>query len=765
MVNPRNFVNLPAGVGCLWLAAAIAANAQVVPDSTVNTIVTPNGNSFEIEGGSTAGSNLFHSFSEFSLPTGSEAFFNNAGAIDNIITRVTGGSISNIDGLIRANGTANLFLLNPNGIVFGPNASLDLGGSFLASSADAIQFADAIEFSASDTNSSPLLSVNVPVGLQFGRDPGSIVNHSTVNRGSSVDIEESIGLSVQPGRTLALVGGEVRLEAEGSLTAPGGRIELGGVGSRQDVGIDFAGGDFALDYNGVRRFADVVVSGEAIVNSSGDPNGPIQIQANTFRVDNSQIVAANLGSQPGEALTLNAAEGIEFVGSGLENFADENFDLILDNDYRDIASLPNGIYAIAFGTGNGGEINVTSPNLSLRDSSFLLSRSANPSATAGNMDFDIARSIIVDASSIGSNSDGETGGSSADMTVNTRQMRLLNGGRMVTESFGEAGFGGDFTVNASHSIEIIGFQTDVAPDNREAGGSFIGTGTAGRQGGDMRVSTRRLTIREGGFILATSVRGERPGDLFVEANVIDLSGVTPDEFTVPSSIFTGSFAAQPDSVAGGNLTVVANRINLSDGAAILSTNFAPGVGGDLNISANTIRLEDNAYIETTNAFGEGGNINITARSLQLRDGSRIDTQVGRALNPVFANIVAVGTGGDGGNISIDTNALIARNNSDIFTDVLSGSGGQIDIDANAIVGAQFREELTPFSDIATISTFDEGDSAMLSCRDDRAVQVASKDNAGEPNSNLSEATDWFIDEGGEVTLVATQETPTAEPCR
>jgi filamentous hemagglutinin family protein len=156
----------------IWLMAASVSSveAQIIPDGTLgqeNSRVIPNlevngVGSEVIEGGAIRGANLFHSFSEFNIGEGRGAYFSNPAGIVNILSRVTGKNPSHILGTLGILGNANLFFLNPNGIIFGPNARLDLRGSFLATTADSFVFDSGFEFGASNPQP-PLLTINIPV--------------------------------------------------------------------------------------------------------------------------------------------------------------------------------------------------------------------------------------------------------------------------------------------------------------------------------------------------------------------------------------------------------------------------------------------------------------------------------------------------------------------------------------------------------------------------------------------------------------------------
>jgi filamentous hemagglutinin family protein len=243
------------------------AQSNIVPDGTLGnerSTVIPNFQGLpveEITGGATRGVNLFHSFQEFNVSAGRRAYFFSPNAtIQNILARVTGNNPSRILGTLGTfgNSNPNLFLINPNGIIFGQNARLDVGGSFLASTASAVTFPNGIVFSATNPQAPPLLTINVPLGLQFGANPGRILvqGDGQGTRLTSDLIDTNKALRVPSNQTLALVGAEISLEGA-TLKTAGGRIELGSVAQNSLVTLTPTQNGFALGYGGVQNFGDI----------------------------------------------------------------------------------------------------------------------------------------------------------------------------------------------------------------------------------------------------------------------------------------------------------------------------------------------------------------------------------------------------------------------------------------------------------------------------------------------------------------------------
>src|SRR4028118_2105477 len=303
----------------------LGAIAQIIPDNTLGpessrTVPDTINNlpSDRIDGGATRGSSLFHSFREFNISEGRGAYFGNPSGITNIFTRVTGGNPSNILGTLGVLGNANLFLINQKGIVFGPNARLDVRGSFLASTADSIVFNNGVEFSSANPLAVPLLTVNIPVGLRFRDTPGAIVNASSVTQvieGTTIPV----GLAVPPGQTLAMVGGDVIFN-NGLANALSGKIQLGSVASPGLVSFNITPLGLGLDYSNVANLGNIELSGLSAVTASGPGGGAIALRGgNVILRDRSRLVSDTIGSIDGRGIKIEAARfsllDRAFVGS------------------------------------------------------------------------------------------------------------------------------------------------------------------------------------------------------------------------------------------------------------------------------------------------------------------------------------------------------------------------------------------------------------------------------------------------------------------
>ncbi|MCL1470315.1 filamentous hemagglutinin N-terminal domain-containing protein [Argonema antarcticum] len=772
--------------------------AQIVPDATLpsNSVAIPNGNSISIEGGTNNGSNLFHSFQEFSVPTGTEAFFNNGLDIQNIFSRVTGKNISNIDGLIRANGTANLFLINPNGIIFGQNAQLNIGGSFIGSTANSIRFIDGSEFSTTNPTAPSLLTINVPIGLQFGANPGSIINRSIATFPANIPTiplpipnANNVGLAVQPGQTLALVGGDIQLDA-GNLTASTGQILLGSVASPGLVSFVPTPLGLNLNYGNIQNFGNIEINsslintsglgggkidvrgGNVILSSSGilgltlgniDGRG-IDINAQNLRVDKgSQISTPTLGDGNGSDINIRGTDSVEISGIGFDSYQKllvnfrrsgtiDPFDPQLVLLTGTVGTGTAGDIAIdtgrllmrdgvvggtpTSGAGNGGNINIranvfdqagstlssgsllgssgTAGNitvavqkLTMRDGGLLTSITSGEGA-AGNIDITAAESVevlrtlpgssiqtLISAISIDPNGKGRAG----DITLDTKQLivaqgagiAVSSGGTLGNSSFSNGGPGGNLTIRASESVELAGISGLLA--NGGYSFSFLASETSSSNGGgNIYIATPVLRVRDGGIIFMSAFGTGNAGNLTIDASSVEVSGTALDGQLISQiDVSAGNFLGTPIPNATGNagsINLNVGRLIVRDGAAINVRAQGTPNAGTLTVVADSIALDNKGSINGTTDIGGGGNINLQAQNIQLRGNSRISTNAGNATS---------------GNIDINTNTLVALENSDITANAIQGSGGRVSITAQGIFGTQFRESLTPQSDITATS--------------------------------------------------------------
>jgi filamentous hemagglutinin family protein len=698
----------------LFLQAPVYA--QVIKDGSLPTSVTTTDNlNFTIDNinnKNRAGSNLFHSFKEFSIPTGGSAVFNNSSDVVNIINRVTGGNISNIDGLIKANGNANLFLINPAGIVFGKDAQLDIGGSFFGSTAQSIKFTDDIEFSAIDTTP-PLLTINVPLGLQMGSNSaaikvqgeGYISTSNDINPFSPFIVNSFNGLRVKKGNTLALVGNEVSLNAA-IVAADSGRVELGSVKSGL-VKINSTTQGWNLDYNDVQNFGDIKLNSKALV----DANDSIQLQARNISIeDGSKVFMQNRG-KTGEGIKVNAKESIELIGTTTDG------------------SLSSQLLTQTLGIGNAAEIAISSPRLLVSQGAGITTQSFSY-ARGGDINIDASESIqisefspinprvfsLINTKSLNSSAGGDINistkqlsllgqnissanygtGNGGNVSVATEKLTILDGGILGTANFG-IGLGGDVLVDAT-SIELIGINFNSFRSS-SLSAATIGMGNAG----NLTVNTQSLVLEDGGRVDSSTLASGAAGSVSINAtDFVEVKGTVPGSIN-PSLIISSAnivdesliqFFGSPGILSGdsGNVDINTPILRINNGAEVTVRNDGTGKGGILNINANSILLNSKGKITASTQSGAGGNIDLQLKdSLILRNQSLISAE-------------SLGTG-NGGNININSPVIAGLENSDIIANAVQGNGGNININTSGLFGLQFRDQLTTDSDITASSQF------------------------------------------------------------
>ena len=719
-------------VGTLLTAVGENVLAQIVPDNTLgaeSSVVTPdviNGiQGDRINGGATRGANLFHSFSDFNVGEGRGTYFANPIGIENILTRVTGGNSSNILGKLGVLGGANLFLLNPNGILFGANSSLDIQGSFLASTASSFTFPDGSEFRATNPQVPPLLTISVPLGLQYGSNPGS------------VQVQGS-NLQVNPGRTLALVGGNVSMDG-GQLQASGGRIELGGVAGEGTVGLSIDGSNIGLSFpisDGV-PLSNVSLDNSTLVRVDAGGDGNIAINAQNLRMAGesrlqagaSWLVSSN--SNPGDiainatgAINLTEASFIEnlvFTGAmgkggdinitagslavtngaklGANTFGNGdtgNLNIIVRDrvSFEGIGSNAESVVA-STAEGQAGQINITAHSVSVSGGATLVANTSGR-GNAGNVTISAIDAVSLEGSSTGIGSQvlaGAVGdGGSIDITTGT--MSVSSGATLVIDTSGQGdggsidittgtmsvssgatlaantsgqGNAGDVTINATDAVSLEGSSTAI--------GSQVLAGAVGN-GGSIDITTGTMSV-SGGATLAANTSGQgNAGDVTIRAtDAVSLGGSSTG---IGSQVLAGAVGK------GGSIDITTGTMSVSSGATLVIDTSAQGDGGSINITTNTMSVSGGATLAAnTSGQGNAGDVTIRATDAVSLEGS--STGIGSQ--------VLAGAVGDGGSIDINTDTMSVSGGATIVANT-SGQGNAGDVTIRATDAVSLRGSST-----------------------------------------------------------------------
>jgi filamentous hemagglutinin family protein len=636
------------------------SNRKPQTDNSIGTIVTPTGNNFDITGGLQRGQNLFHSFSDFSIPTGSAANFINPQQPQSIITRVTGNMFSDINGTLNTNG-ANFLLINPRGVVFGTNAQLNVGKAFVTSTASGVDFVDAqgqnYNFGVNQQGD-PLLSVAPDVAF----NPARLVMNVSIPGSKGIENYGTLQTN-NAGQYVGLIGGDVNFYG-GQIIAPGAKVELGGLVQSGTVG-------FSLE-NGVQIPANVERGNVSLVSIGTSPSN-INVQAGGG--GSVGIFAKDIRLQgTGTYISSGIAPGLgspTAIAGDIKLEATSNITLSESNIFNQVA---------AGGVGKGGNIEITTNNLAVTNGAQLVPRTEGQ-GDAGSVKITATGDISFDNGYASSTVEPGAVGKGGNIEINTRNLAVTNGAQLQASTRGQGDAG---------SIKITATDGDILFDGRKDGFSSAALSTVEQgavgKGGGIEINTRNLTVTNGAQ-LNVNTRGQ--GD----AGSIKITATDGDILFDggQASFRSAAFSrVEPGAVGkGGTIEINTRNLAVTNGAALSASTLGQGDAGSIKITAtggdilfdgskDGFRSAASSTVRQ-GGVGKGGNIEINTRNLAVTNdavlvastegqgdaGSIKITATGGDIlfdNNSFAlSTVERGAVGKGGNIEINTRNLAVTN--------------------------------------------------------------------------------------------------------
>ena len=696
----------------LWLTVlsfSMPANSQIVHDGSLGKAETLQGPNYEIKAdyGRQARTNLFHSFSQFNVNTGEKAVFTGPDGIANILGRVTGADSTWIDGVLASTiENADLYLINPNGIMFGPNASLDLNGSFHASTADYLRLGDDELFYAKPMDGE-LLSAAAPAAFGFLDDDVAPIKMEGKGEIQEQDWDgETTGLVVKSGETISLIGGNIETTGThvwvrdeendrsihwyaGNLEASEGRINLASIGSAGEVILE----DNDIDISQFDKLGDIRMSDHTYISTSGQSTGALYLRGSDVVLENSIIGLENNGEgQAGvidifaDSLVLDDAD----VGSGtlsegkgadIKIVVANNFELMAsENSDSGYSSVRSYSFREESNGGDGGDISISAGQLILRNGAKILTVT-HGEGNAGDIDIRVEGTVDIKGensekpgSVIFSNSSGntETSGSSGKITIFSGELLLSDGAEIGSSSSGGGGVK-EIELRTTGEIRLFG-------NNSIGYSSAIIIASLGPFSmdnvGRIDISAQKISLQDGASVKSINESGKSGGDIKISAiESISVEGESLAGYaSTIESRTSGDFISSGDA---GDILISANDLVLLNGAMIVNQTFNDGNGGDIDL-----RLSGNLFAEGI------GNVGNACQIGTFSNNSHLEINTGTQKK------------GDAGDLICNAISVALQDGARLFS-ISSGFGdcGDIDISALESVTLSSREGLGYFSSI------------------------------------------------------------------